>query len=113
MTKEPLDRSREESEEREKAAGLRMTDLLTLPDSLRQLVNWIMRNDEVSLADVVTHTGEDEKAVHAMLAALVEKGFVTEMDVEGELRYRIHLAPKQGPQLSQDIWKVLDEEEME
>ncbi|MFQ5794628.1 MAG: helix-turn-helix domain-containing protein [Candidatus Bipolaricaulia bacterium] len=91
--------------------GLNMADLLTLPDSLRRLVNWIMRQGDVNLAQVVAHTGGDEASTRTMLETLIEQGFVREVSVEGEneVRYRARLAPKRRRQLSQEIWQALDE----
>ncbi len=88
--------------------GRGMADALTLPDPLRELVNWITRRGEVRLADVTAHIGEDEGGAREMLDALVEQDFVKAMEGDGEPRYRIRLAPKRGRQMSQEIWQALD-----
>jgi glutamate dehydrogenase (NAD(P)+) len=108
MHKELFDRLSAEAEAQENTAGRSMASIVALPDSLRQLVNWMMRQQEVRLAEVVAHTGQEEEAVCAMLDTLVEQGFVRETEVAGEPRYRIRLAPKRGRQLPQDIWQLLD-----
>jgi amino acid permease len=100
------------------ATGLRMTDALVLPDSLRVLVNWMMRREEVSFAEVVAHIGQDETVARTMLDTLMEQGFVREMKpvlseaegVEGASRYRVRFAPRRGRQLPEDIWQALGEE---
>lgn len=38
-------RLEQELEARDKAAGLSMADILSLPDTLRALVNWMLRKD--------------------------------------------------------------------
>ena len=38
-----------------------MAGIVALPDPLRQLVNWITRQNQVRFAEVVTHTGQDEE----------------------------------------------------
>lgn len=40
----------------------------------------------------------------------MEQGFVREVEVEGEIRYRPQLAPKRGHQLPDHIWQALDME---
>ena len=99
------------------ATGLRMADVLVLPDSLRALANWIMRRGEVSFAEVVAHLGQDEAVAHTMLDALIEQGFVREMKpvlseaegVEGTSRYRVRFALRRGRQLPEDLWQALGE----
>ena len=90
------------------AIGLGMVDALTLPDPLRELVNWMMRRGEVTLAEVTAYTGRDERTARTMLDALVEQDFVQVTEGKGEPRYRIRLAPKRGRQMSQEIWQALD-----
>lgn len=92
------------------ATGLRMADVLVLPDFLRELANWMMRRGEVSLAEVVGYIGQDEAVARTMLDTLEEQGFVQEVKVEGTSRYRVLFALRRGRQLPEDIWRVLDEE---
>jgi glutamate dehydrogenase (NAD(P)+) len=108
MRKEIFDRLSADGEAQERTAGGSMAGIVALPDSLRQLVNWITRQNEVGFAEAVAHTGQDEAVVRTMLDTLLEQGFVRETDVAGESRYRVRLAPKRGRQLPQDIWQVLD-----
>jgi predicted transcriptional regulator len=89
-------------------AGLRMTDLLTLPDAMRQIVTWMMRQGPVSPAEVAAHIGQDEETAHTTLEALVEQGFVGRTEVEGKTRYRAQLAHRRGRELPQEIWQALD-----
>ena len=90
------------------ATGLQMADVLTLPDPSRQLINWMMRQGEVSLAEVAAHSGQDEEVARAMLEELAEQGFVREIAVEGEIHYRPQFAPKRGHQLPEHIWQALE-----
>ena len=91
--------------------GLGMADVLTLPDPLQELVSWMMRRDQVTLADVTAYTGKDENMARTMLDALVEQDFVKVMKGEGELRYEVRLAAKRGRQMSDEIWQALDAKE--
>ncbi len=87
--------------------GLAMADILTLPDDLRQIVNWMMRQREVSLDDLIAHTGQKPQQVQAILKTLLDKGFVRQIDRAGETCYSTRLAPKRGGQLSEEIWQAL------
>ena len=104
-----FDRLQTEIEAREKAAGLSMADILDLPDDLRQLFTWMMHESEVSLQQVVAHTGQNEETTTAMLKTLVEKGFVREIDLKEEKRYRVRLAAKKWKDIPLDIWASLDD----
>jgi amino acid permease len=92
------------------ATGLRMADALVLPNSLRDLTNWMMRRGEVSFAEMVAHIGQDEAVARTMVDTLTEQGFVREMKAEDTSRYRVRLALRRGRQLHEDIWQALDEE---
>ena len=109
MSKGLFGRLQQELDDREKAAGLSMVDILELPDSLRQLVNWMMRSEMVSLSQVVAQVGQDEAATQAMLATLVEKGFVRQLEIKGELHYRVRVASQKKRTLPQNLWHALDD----
>jgi amino acid permease len=87
--------------------GLGAADLLALPDSWRSLITWMMRQGEVSLADVVARLQQDRDGVRAMLDALADEGFVQESQGSQGSRYRVRLAPKAKSQLSQETWQTL------
>ena len=91
--------------------GRHVADVLELPDTSRQLVNWLLRRGEASLTEVTAHSGQDERATRSTLAALIEQGFVREVAVEGEVRYQPQLAPRRGRQLPEDIWRALGGDE--
>ncbi len=109
MSEGLFERLQQELEAREKAAGLSMADLLELPETLRKLVNWVMRQQDVRLAEAAAFLGLDEATSQATLAALVEKGFVRELTVRGEMCYRVRLARKRGRDLPLDVWRALDD----
>jgi hypothetical protein len=109
MPKGLFGRVQDELEAREKTPGLSMADVLDLPDTLRQLVNWMMREDQVGLPQVMAHLGQDATAARATLATLVDKGFVREMQIHGETRYRVRIAPRRRRAVPLNIWQALDE----
>ena len=109
MSKGLFDRLQQELDVRAKAAGLSMADLLELPESLRGLVNWMMRQQNVGLAQVAEFLEQDEAVAGATLATLIEKGFVREVKLHGELCYRVALAAKRGRTMPLDVWRALDD----
>jgi amino acid permease len=93
-------------------ASLSMADVLALPDSQQEIVTWMIREEmtgreTVNLADVATYTGQSETVARTTLNTLVEQGFVQELEVDGETRYRPRLMSRRGRQLSEDIWQAL------
>lgn len=89
-------------------AGLGMGEALALPDALRQLVTWMMRQGDVSLADAMRHTAQDEGTTRTMLNTLVKQGFVQAMEADGGPTYRIRLAVRRGRKIAEEIWQALD-----
>ena len=85
-----------------------MVDLLTLPDFEQQIVTWMIRQREVSLAEAVAYMNQEEEIVSKMLSSLSKQGFVQELNTEGELRYRPCVAPKQRSRVPQNLWQDLD-----
>ncbi len=101
-------RLQEEMEAREKAAGLTMADVLTLPDDLRSLFNWMLRQGEVDLMGVVDHLQSEESSTLSMLDQLVDKGFVKQSQVRGRTTYQVRIAAKRGRGIPLNVWQALD-----
>ena len=98
-------------------SGFHLADILAAegsPEPQRQIVTWMMRQGEASLADVASHLGQDESTAQAMLGALVEEGLVEEATAvdgnRGGSRYRVRLAARRRRQLPTEIWKALGDE---
>lgn len=104
-----FDRLQGELEAQQKAAGLTMSDVLNLPDQLRKLVNWMMREEQVSFSQILAQVNQSEEEVRAMLATLIEKGFVREIPVKPEPLYRVRLGHKRKQQVPLNIWDALAE----
>ena len=81
------------------ATGLHLADVGTLRDPLRQLVNWMTRQGEVSLAEVKAYIGGNEWIAQLMVDELIELGIVQPLEGAGDPRYRIHLAARHGRQV--------------
>jgi hypothetical protein len=87
--------------------GLRVAEILEMADAQRELVLWIMRRGEVSLAEAAARAGADERAVGAALDALAARGFVRKMEKEGGPHYRAQHAVRRGRRLPVEIWTAL------
>ncbi len=109
MSKGLFGRLEQELEARDKAAGLSMADILGLPDPLRELVNWMLRKNVVSLQDAMAQVGQDEATTHSTLATLVDKGFVREMQIRGETHYKVRISSRARRALPSNLWRALDE----
>ncbi len=92
------------------ANGLRPTDILLLPDALREFLTWIMRENTVGLAEVAAYAGQDEAATASLLTDFVKQGVLDEIDIRGERRYQVQLAPEPKRKASLNLWAALDEE---
>ena len=89
----------------DKQAGVTMADILTLPDELRTIVTWLMQQREAELPEVAAFVEQDEAITRTQIAELVARGFVQEMQSQGEgqPRYRVRLAARRGRRLLPDL----------
>jgi WD40 repeat protein/DNA-binding MarR family transcriptional regulator len=88
--------------------GLRVADLLLMPEAHKKLANWLIRRYEASLQEIADYVGQDPATVKTTLDALLEKGLVKTVESEQGVKYRVNLAPKSGRQMPKDIYNVLD-----
>lgn len=97
---------------REKARGLSMADVLSLPDSERKLVNWLLDQQEASFSALVTNAEESKQNVRVMVDALVMQGFLRKI-VRGvgeeNIYYQVRFARKRGASLPLNLWSALDD----
>ncbi len=102
-------RLQDEMNAREVSPGLTMSDILTMPDSLSRLINWMMRQGQVDLPAVAGFMGEDERNAKSMLTNLMAKGFVREIDLHGSTLYRVRLAPKKARKMPSNLWNAIED----
>lgn len=88
--------------------GVSMADIMTLPDDLRGLVNWIIRQQTVTLSEVVAHIAQAEEVTRTQLETLVKQGFIQQIEEGNTLRYVPHFGHKQRKQLPTKIWQKLE-----
>ncbi len=101
-------RLQQELEAREKVVGLTMADILALPTDERQLINWMVRAGDVTIAEIGVQFGQEAATVQARLAVLIEKGFVREIVTQGKTYYQVRLAPRRKRNLPENLWQALD-----
>jgi predicted HTH transcriptional regulator len=110
LSKSLFDRLEGELKAREQQLGLRLSDLLMLPDDIRCLLNWMIRKGQVSLEEVRVFLGNDDAAARRLLADVQDRGYVREIELRGNLFYRVRLAPKRGREVPPNLWQALEEE---
>jgi predicted transcriptional regulator len=79
-----------------------MADVLALPEDLRPIMDYLIEQGERELTEIATHIGQDETSTLALLAALIEKGFVQEMLAGSKHRYRVRLVSRRRSRLPLD-----------
>lgn len=87
--------------------GLTLSDAISLGDDQRQLLRWILRQQEVSLTQLATHLGYSPDAAEAFIQDLLAQGFLQERLIGAEPYYRARLAAKQGVELPVSIHQSL------
>lgn len=96
-----------EEENSQSAAGVSMGDILSLPAAERQIVNWLVRQREATVAQVATQIERSDEIVLELLDRLVKQGFIQYTEIEGERLYRPRLAPKRNRSVPKNIWDKL------
>ncbi|WP_413200414.1 ArsR family transcriptional regulator [Nostoc piscinale] len=85
----------------------RQLDILDLLDEQRQLINWITRQQKVTLAEVASHLAITEELAQQQLKTLVTQRFIQEVDDSGLIYYQPYFGEKKKSKLSQNIWDKL------
>jgi predicted ArsR family transcriptional regulator len=101
------------AQEHSKASGLNLFKLNQLPDSQRQLINWMRRKGDCSLQEIATQIGEHDEAVRTLLDTLLEKGFLRELLGESSPSYRVNIAAKRGRELPLKLKQALEKKKEE
>jgi hypothetical protein len=89
--------------------GLSMSDVLLLPDTQRQLVTWMMREGSVSLEAAAQHLEQTPEAARALLADLVNQGFVREVEANGRPHYEARLSSTRSHRLSYSLLEAISD----
>jgi DNA-binding Lrp family transcriptional regulator len=87
--------------------GITPADLLALRPELRRLMNMILRQGEIGLAEIVLELDVSPSEGRRLLDTLVEKGYLRAFEVAGEQRYKVFLARKRRREVPLNIWEAL------
>ncbi|WP_204106720.1 MULTISPECIES: MinD/ParA family protein [Spirulina sp. CCY15215] len=98
-------------QEHETTMGLSLLDLLDLPESERTLFHSVLRRRSITFEQILQQTHLEPEIAHSILADLLAKGLLKQVEDQGTIYYRPYLTPKQGRKLNAQIWDVLTEEE--
>lgn len=88
--------------------GIRMADVLLLPDEQQSVVRWLLRRNVVSLCETAAHFQQTEAEMQTLLQPLLDKRMVRQVEQEGAIAYEVKLAHKSNRRMPKDIWKILD-----
>lgn len=110
MAKRPFGHLQDEINVREKNLGLDMSNILDLPDTTREVITWMLRETQVDLAQLTTHLGQDEASARALIASLLDQGYVHELDLKGQVHYRVRLKPKHTHNMPSNLWRAVEDE---
>jgi Fic family protein len=86
-------------------------DIIDLPDELRQIVNWIIRQKQVTLQEVIAHTNLSEPVAKEHLQTLVDGGFIQELNENGLCYYQSRLGNKRKSRLPANLLSKLDDDD--
>jgi DNA-binding MarR family transcriptional regulator len=104
-----FDRLQSEIEARQRVKGITPADLLDLSPELRRIINMIMRQKEMGLAEIMFELDMRPSEARGLLDTLVEKGYLKAIEVEGELRYKTFFAPRRGREMPLNVWDSLSD----
>jgi hypothetical protein len=85
-----------------------MSDLLTLADPERTLVNWLLRQRGASLADIVAYTQTEPAALQAMLDNLTAAGFLSLHDDADPAVFKPNLVSRRPRTMPEKLWKAVE-----
>lgn len=91
--------------------GLNPLDLLALPQSQRDLVNWLSRQKQATLSQIQSSLNLSPQETAQTIRALKAAGYVREALVEGHLYYRVAFSGKisrAAQNLPDAIWSKVD-----
>ncbi len=87
--------------------GLTMADVLGLPDSVRALVNRLIREQPSNYMEMIDALQCDASEAQRLIDLLVEKGYVRQEpngeQIDTEPSYHVELSPVRGRTIDQDL----------
>jgi hypothetical protein len=110
-----FDRLQNELEDRDKEGGITPLDLADLPPRLRKLMRFMLRQVEMTradLGDAIKSMPEDDRLndqeLDQSLEALVKQSWLIALGEGERIRYRVNLRRKKSLDLDASIWNALE-----
>ena len=110
-----FDRLQNELEDRDKEGGITPLDLADLPPRLRKLMRLMLREVEITRADLgkaVQSMPEadqlNDEELDQSLEALVKQSWLIALGEGERIRYRVNLRRKKSLDLDASIWNALE-----
>lgn len=104
-----FDRLQTEIERRERNEGLSAIDLLEMEPETRRLVQSLARRGALSISEISELLSLPVEDAQAVVDGLVAKGAVAQVELRGEVRYKVYLARRPGQEIPLNIWAALSE----
>jgi predicted transcriptional regulator len=104
-----FNRLQDEIKARNQPGGLSPSDLLDMPDTLAQVIHQIIRRNGMKLEDIAKQLKQSQEEIKTLLAELVQKGLVRQIEVKGETWYKAHFSRKADRMFSKGLWSILDD----
>jgi hypothetical protein len=110
-----FDRLQNELEDRDKEGGITPLDLADLPPPLRKLMRYMLRQVEMTRADLgkaIKSMPEadqlNDEELDQSLEALVKQSWLIALGEGNRIRYRVNLRRKKSLDLDASIWNALE-----
>jgi hypothetical protein len=73
-----------------------IADVLTLPNVERRLVNWLVRQQSATVDEIAAYIAQAESSTQDILKELARKGFVAQVDQDGQIQYEPRLRSRRS-----------------
>jgi hypothetical protein len=108
MDNEAFNTLKRDVESMAEVEGLTMTDLLTFPDDLRLLLNWMMRENGVQIEEMASYLAQEVNEARMLLEKMIEKGLIEEIKKKEEEQYQVLVKSSRNYRVPKKIWQVIE-----
>ena len=91
----------------QQSGGIKISDLLSLPDALRRLMTRVVRQRVITLEEAIEITEESAEETQGMLERLVDGGYLQSNPQDHT--YRVRYGKTNPRQVSGSVWNALEE----
>ena len=91
--------------------GVTPVDALDLSPELQQIVDLIIREDQCTAIQVAVSLRTDLNHARGLLKNLVARGYVRQVEINGQDTFKLVWGRHRRPRLSSGLWETLQEDE--